>query len=77
MRTRTLLAAALAATAIPGEPPLWRESAWEDTMGTGWFAGGVNGEWRPRRLHPLTIKIAPNTIQSVRIPLVQLPNPKK
>ena len=64
-------------TTIPGEPPLWRESAWEDTMGPGWFAGGVNGEWRPRRLHPLTIKIAPNTIQSVRIPLDRLPKPKK
>ena len=64
-------------TTIPGETPLWRESAWEDTMGPGWFEPRVNGKWRPRRLNPLTVTIAPNTIQSVKIPLTNLPEAKK
>ena len=64
------------ATTIPGETPLWRESAWEDTMGPGWFATYCNGEWHAKRLNPLTITIAPNTIQSVEIPLTELPKKK-
>ena len=62
---------------VPGENPPWRTMAWEDTMGPGWFEDRVNGEWGPRRLDPLTIKIGPNTIQAVTIPIVARPKPKK
>jgi len=75
-RTFTCDADKLYAMYVPGENPPWRTMAWEDTMGPGWFMDRVNGEWGPRRLDPLTIKIGPNTIQSVTIPIVARPKPK-
>jgi len=62
--------------AIPGDGPVWKQQSWEDTQ----FGFSEIPMEKYAKLQPkcdvLTVTIAPNTVQTVTVPLRAVPKPK-
>ena len=63
--------------AIPGDGPVWRQASWEETQfGVSHIPMEAYANLKPK-CDVLTVTIAPNTVQTVSVPLANLPKPDK
>ena len=63
--------------AIPGDGPVWRQTSWEDTQfGVSHIPMEAYAKINPK-CDVLTVTIAPNTVQTVTVPLADPPKPGK
>ena len=63
--------------AIPGDGPVWRQMSWEETQfGVSHIPMEAYSNLKPK-CDVLTVSIAPNTVQTVTVPLANPPKPDK
>ena len=63
--------------AIPGDGPVWRQASWEETQfGVSHIPMEAYANLKPK-CDVLTVTIAPNTVQTVSVPLANPPKPDK
>ena len=63
--------------AIPGDGPVWRQMSWEETQfGVSHIPMEAYAKIKPK-CDVLTVTIAPNTVQTVTVPLADPPKPRK
>jgi hypothetical protein len=63
--------------AIPGEGPVWRQMAWEETQfGLSKIPMERYSKMKPKS-NVLTVTIEPHTVQTVTVPLLRIAKPKK
>ena len=63
--------------AIPGDGPVWRQASWEETQfGVSHIPMEAYANLKPK-CDVLTVSIAPNTVQTVTVPLANPPKPDK
>ena len=63
--------------AIPGDGPVWRQASWEETQfGVSHIPMEAYSNLKPK-CDVLTVTIAPNTVQTVSVPLANPPKPAK
>ena len=63
--------------AIPGDGPVWRQASWEETQfGVSHIPMEAYSNLKPK-CDVLTVSIAPNTVQTVTVPLANPPKPDK
>jgi len=61
--------------AIPGDGPVWRQASWEETQfGVSHIPMEAYANLKPK-CDVLTVTIAPNTVQTVSVPLANPPKP--
>ena len=61
--------------AIPGDGPVWRQMSWEETQfGVSHIPMEAYSNLKPK-CDVLTVSIAPNTVQTVTVPLADPPKP--
>ena len=61
--------------AIPGDGPVWRQASWEETQfGVSHIPMETYANLKPK-CDVLTVSIAPNTVQTVTVPLANPPKP--
>ena len=61
--------------AIPGDGPVWRQASWEETQfGVSHIPMEAYSNLKPK-CDVLTVTIAPNTVQTVSVPLANPPKP--
>ena len=61
--------------AIPGDGPVWRQASWEETQfGVSHIPMEAYANLKPK-CDVLTVSIAPNTVQTVTVPLANPPKP--
>jgi hypothetical protein len=63
--------------AVPGDGPVWKQMSWEETQfGVSHIPMERYANIKPK-CDVLTVKIAPHTVQTVTVPLADLPKPPK